>query len=800
MLDDLPTIVQRYGRATLDFIVLAVAERLRLVLRDFDLIARLDEGSLGVLAPSMERGQLAAIARTSVERLSAQPFSVMTTREPVIVTASLAYACVPPAPGDAAPELLSTIRTAADRAALSGPRAVTEVPVALETATARRAAPGQLGSSQSVPASVIAPWLPPRDWLIRYVAAVCALGLGVSVAVLLTSPLPDVLLGAGVLALVVLSELLAFELYDRSSFSVSFAPIVAAGLLGGPAATLLAVWCVALARGLLRRSEWQRVVFNASAFTLCGVPALIVATGAGRFHVDTDQLGPLALGTAAAAGVYYLHTFLIAGALALQIGADPREVWARNYRWLFPHYVVLGWMGLGVAVATVELGPLGTALFVAPPLAMRVVLKQYVERTAGAVHRLEAANADLRAASMLLQQRGHELALLSDLGQMVAAEPRTETLPALVVQRCAPSLGELCAIVWHAGEGIHQTVHTTGDPAADQVAAVVSGLTPEDTARLADGILHGRPTDWSASSGGCWLATPLAGMAEPLGWFLAWTHDALGEDERARRLELMRQVAQRVALVLERDALLEEAAEVEALRTVDRAKSDFIATTAHELRTPLTSLRGYTELLRNPVDPALRDRWLSIVQLEAAQLGQVVDQLLDVSRLDSGRFQAERREFELRDIVNRVVEHFAPEAELSGHHLAVVVPDTMAVFGDPAQVDRILRNLLSNAIKYSPGGGPITLAAMEGSQGEVEVCVEDSGLGIPPEWLGRLFERFQRVERPERASIRGTGLGLYIARQLVELNAGHIWVTSDGEGQGSTFHFTLPLGPRDHRR
>ena len=107
----------------------------------------------------------------------------------------------------------------------------------------------------------------------------------------------------------------------------------------------------------------------------------------------------------------------------------------------------------------------------------------------------------------------------------------------------------------------------------------------------------------------------------------------------------------------------------------------------------------------------------------------------------------------------------------------------------------MLRNLVSNALKYSPGGGPISVAAVERGRGEVEVCVQDHGLGVPDDWLNRIFERFQRVERPERDSIRGTGLGLYIARQLAELNAGRIWVTSEGVGQSSTVHFTLPRAP-----
>jgi diguanylate cyclase (GGDEF)-like protein len=796
VLDDVPSIVQLFGRATLDFLILALGDRVQSTVREFDVVARLDDGSFGLLLPALDREATEAVAQCISERVSGQPFSVATTREPVLVTTSLAYAAVPASPYANAAEILARVRTAAAKAALSGPCLITAVSLAMPRVAAEAApsAPAPMPAT-SRPGTTATPWSPSRRWLRAFQTIVCALGLGLSALVLVSQPLPDLPLAAGVFAFVALSELLAFELFDRSSFSVSFAPIVTAGLLGGPAATLLAVWSVALVRGVLRRSVWNRVAFNGSAFTIAGIPAMLVATGAGRYSVESSQLVPLAIGTALASTVYYLHTFLIAGALALDVGADPRQVWDRNYRWLFPHYIVLGWIGLGLAVATLQFGLLGAALFVAPLLAMRLVLKQYVERTAGAVHRLEAANAELRSASTLLQRRGEELTLLSDLGQLVAAEPRTETLPALVVARCVPALGNVCAMLWQSSRGIQRSVHAATDQASASLAQVLEARSLDEVLRLAEhpDELDEQQPEWARSGAGSWLTTPLAGVDQRLGWLLAWSASPPGVDERARQLELMREVAQRVALVLERDALLEEAAELEALRTVDRAKSDFIATTAHELRTPLTSLQGYTELLHGPVEPALRDRWLSIIHVEAAQLGQVVDQLLDVSRLDSGRFQAERREFELVDVVNSVAMHFAQQVALSGHTLVVEVPNPPRVYADPAQVERVLRNLSSNALKYSPSGGEVRIAAVERSSGDVEVCVQDHGLGIPSEWLGRLFERFQRVERPERDSIRGTGLGLYIARQLVELNSGRIWATSDGTGRGSTFHFTVPV-------
>jgi len=106
---------------------------------------------------------------------------------------------------------------------------------------------------------------------------------------------------------------------------------------------------------------------------------------------------------------------------------------------------------------------------------------------------------------------------------------------------------------------------------------------------------------------------------------------------------------------------------------------------------------------------------------------------------------------------------------------------------------------ISNALKYSPLGGVIWVVAAPRSEAEIEVCVQDQGLGIPPEWLDRLFARFQRVDLPDRASIRGTGLGLYIARQFVEVNGGRIWAESDGAGRGARFHFILVAEPSVRR-
>jgi signal transduction histidine kinase len=324
---------------------------------------------------------------------------------------------------------------------------------------------------------------------------------------------------------------------------------------------------------------------------------------------------------------------------------------------------------------------------------------------------------------------------------------------------------------------------------------------PDELAALAEHCAAGGQLPaWASAAEGEWLAARLAGGDQPIGWLVAWNRQPLAEHERGDRHELVREVAGRLALVLERDTLLEEAARVEALRAVDRAKSDFLAIAAHELRTPLTSLQGYAELLRSEVEPGVRDRWLGILQLETAQLSQVLEQLLATSQLDTGQLHAQRRPFELQDVIARVIEEFGPQAALTQHHLRQeVAPGLPRALADPGHIERVLRSLVSNALKYSPHGGEVWIVAVQRAKAELEVCVQDDGLGIPAEWLGRLFERFQRVDLPDRASIRGTGLGLYIARQLVEVNGGRIWAASDGAGCGASFHFMLAAEPLPHR-
>ena len=361
---------------------------------------------------------------------------------------------------------------------------------------------------------------------------------------------------------------------------------------------------MAIVRGVLRHSRIDKVLFNGATFSLFGLLATMVASMAGGVSTDSPPfqgIAGLALATFAASGVYYLHTFVIAAAVALDVHARLTRVWARNFRWLFPHYVVLGFLGLGVAIATIQLGPIGTALFMAPLVAMRFVLKQYTDRTTGAVERLEAANADLLATSSLLRHRGDQLALLSDLGDLAAREAHSASLPLRVAERCVPPLGNACAVLWQglhgmqcvatAVEGFQPLAATLRMHSPDMVAALAAWRGQQHSTSRMDHRMEWHVVRPTASRAGC--PTRLDPHLDP---------DLLTNGDLRDRTAFLHVVAGRLALVLERDALLEEAAAVDALRAVDRAKSDFVAITAHELRTPLTSVQGYAELLRNEVN------------------------------------------------------------------------------------------------------------------------------------------------------------------------------------------------------
>jgi len=227
-------------------------------------------------------------------------------------------------------------------------------------------------------------------------------------------------------------------------------------------------------------------------------------------------------------------------------------------------------------------------------------------------------------------------------------------------------------------------------------------------------------------------------------------------------------------------------------REIDEVKSALISTVSHELRTPLTLIHGFAELL------ALRDNMTVHRQRSAAseileasrRLGRLIDDLLSVSRMESGRLVIDPRPIDLASVIERVLSPF--RAMATRHVLRAKLPGALSlVWGDPDKVEQILTNLVGNSIKYSPAGGEV-LVSVENDTEFVQVNVRDQGIGMSPREMSQLFEKFYRVDRDEVRRAGGTGLGLYITRRLVEMHGGRIWAES-WPGAGAVFSFTLPL-------
>ena len=239
--------------------------------------------------------------------------------------------------------------------------------------------------------------------------------------------------------------------------------------------------------------------------------------------------------------------------------------------------------------------------------------------------------------------------------------------------------------------------------------------------------------------------------------------------------------------------ILQDLTTVRHLQTVRR---DFVSNISHELRTPLASLRVIIETLQ---DSALDDmetavRFLDRAAGEVDVLTQMVEELLELSRIESGQVPLRLQAVTVTDLLLKPLDRLKPQAERGHLELILDLPAALPeVLADADRIHQVVTNLLHNAIKFTPEGGKITLKANYNTEkGEVEISVRDTGVGIPQEDVGRIFERFYKSDRARTRSRGGTGLGLAISRHIVEVHNGRIWVKSK-EQKGSTFYFTLPV-------
>ncbi|MBK9714717.1 MAG: PAS domain S-box protein [Kouleothrix sp.] len=266
----------------------------------------------------------------------------------------------------------------------------------------------------------------------------------------------------------------------------------------------------------------------------------------------------------------------------------------------------------------------------------------------------------------------------------------------------------------------------------------------------------------------------------------------IGASTIARDITERKQAEEERAQLLER----EQAARLEAQQAV-RLRDQFLSIASHELKTPLTSLLGNAQLLERRAQRASgfaeRDlRSIRVIADQSGRLNRMINTMLDISRIQLGRLSIDRAPLDLSALARRVVADSQPLLVL--HTVELQAPEgAMPIIGDELRLEQALQNLVQNALKYSPSGGAVRVAALRRGQ-HACVSVSDQGIGIPPDSLPHLFQRFYRASNVDEQHISGMGIGLYLVKEIVALHGGSIEVESV-EGQGSTFTLSLPLDP-----
>jgi len=249
-----------------------------------------------------------------------------------------------------------------------------------------------------------------------------------------------------------------------------------------------------------------------------------------------------------------------------------------------------------------------------------------------------------------------------------------------------------------------------------------------------------------------------------------------------------------IALYAERERLEDSLrTRAEELAAANRAKEDFLATLSHELRTPLNAMLGWTRLLRmGKLDEPAKSRALETIERNAHVQAQLIADILDVSRIVTGRLRLDLRPIELAPVVDAALDTLQPSAAAKGVDLSCTLARTGKVLGDPDRLQQVVWNLLSNAIKFTPAGGRVSVALTRSGAAAL-IAVTDTGEGIPPSLLPYVFDRFTQGDSSVTRMHGGLGLGLSIVRHIVELHGGHVSAQSEGEGCGATFSVKLPL-------
>jgi signal transduction histidine kinase len=253
-------------------------------------------------------------------------------------------------------------------------------------------------------------------------------------------------------------------------------------------------------------------------------------------------------------------------------------------------------------------------------------------------------------------------------------------------------------------------------------------------------------------------------------------------------------LSDRASLAIANSELFEEA------EAANRAKDQFLAVVSHELRTPLNAISGWIQILRSrDLDPEKRAKAFQIIEQNAKLQDELIGDILDLSRIVAGKLSINFADVAVDDILNRTIDALKPTADAKRVTLRSHIPEnTLSLTGDPKRLQQVLWNLVANAIKFTPNDGIVDVR-VEQLRSSIQIQVQDSGAGIHPDFLNRVFDPFTQCDGSLKRSYGGLGLGLAITRHLVELHGGTIKAESAGEGKGATFTVTLPIRRADLR-
>jgi signal transduction histidine kinase len=599
------------------------------------------------------------------------------------------------------------------------------------------------------------------------------------------------------IALIVLTALgdqVQFEIRRGWYTNASATAHVAVAFLLPPGVAIALAPLGVIVRAIRHPATPQKTVFNVANMALAVGAAAHVAAAFG----GPDRVGPAGAWTDPLVAVLVSATYCAVSAtlVALAVAIDKRSPVWEVIRGNLP-VQSLGEVGLGVVGAMVA-AMLSSAPNWAPMLLVPAGLL-YMAKLA-----LDRAD-----------RRSRNMALTSAVGRAVAGT--LDLQRAFQAITAAPVLDRLSldglALVPIEPERFGAQVASEADQPTLRRALVEQLAVDPHPVRLRTGPGQRRPAWVPPAVGQQRLAVAAipfgAGANRSIGALIAWRDLDIGRRASfdADEILVLETLADYAAVALETARLTQETArlnheagqaearrEMESLREIARLKDEFLGQVSHELRTPLTIIHGYAELMVDGLvqDPdSIRESAREIHSSSTLML-RLVDDLLDTSRLEAGRIELKPAPLELASWLVRLATAFGQATQ--SHRVVTAVPQTLpTLVADPDRLGQIMHNLLSNAARYSPEGSQIRVAADQVGD-TIEIKVTDQGAGIAPEDCERIFEKFYRGRHGATLAVRGTGLGLAVARQLVEAHGGSIGVRSI-QGAGSTFWIRLPLRP-----